>query len=147
MIFKGRQLKRKKFLLVCLGLIIIIILLGFLADKILSENRLRRFDVELENLNCATSDEIKSFLLAKNFNYFYFKSAEVENNLKQRFFCISKIEQQIYYPDRLKLKIFGREGKFVVTDIESPLNLNPQIVLNLDQLDATQSTTEAYPPK
>ena len=145
--FKDRQLKRKKLLLIILVVLLVILSAAFFGYKILTENKLSRFDVETENLNCAIPSEITGFLQTKNFNYFYFKTEPLESELKRKFFCIGKIESEVIYPDRLKLKITGLEGKFIVKSIEPDIETNPQIILSLDQFHATQSTTEAFPPK
>ena len=143
--FKTRQFKRKKSLLIIFVLLIIFSAV-FFGYKILTENKLARFDIETQNLSCTNSQEITVFLQSKNLNYFYFKADSLESELKNKFFCIGKIESEVSYPDKLKLKISGREGKFVVNSIEG-VDSNPQIVLSQDQMSATQSTTEAFPLK
>lgn len=119
----------------------------FFGYKIFTENRLTKFQIETENLNCTTEPEISGFLQSLHLNYFYFKKEIVGQKLSQKFVCIGKIDQEVSYPDKLKLKISGREGKFVVNTIQATVETNPSIVLSLDQLNATQSTTEAFPPK
>lgn len=142
-----RRFKKRRLFLIIVVAVIAIILAAFFGYKILHENRLSRFDIETENLNCVGSPEITNILSSMNLNYFSFKSEPIDAQLKKKFICIGKIEQEIYYPDRLKLKITGRQPKFVVTSVDPKVETNPQIVLSLDQLNATQSTTAAFPPK
>jgi hypothetical protein len=142
-----RSLKRKKLFLITLGILLLIWAVVFFGYKLFTENRLTKFQIETENLNCTTTEEITGFLQSLNLKYFNFKKEPLEQKLSQKFFCIGKIEQEVSYPDRLKLRIAGREGKFVVNTIQATLETNPSIVLSLDQLNATQSTTEAFPPK
>ncbi len=156
--FRQRQFKRKKLLLIIVAVAILIASVVFFGYKILTENKLSRFNIETENLNCVASGEIEGVLKSLNLNYFYllhqqmassayFKSESIESQLRKKFICIGKIEQTLYYPDRLKLKISGREGKFIVASINTDIETNPQVVLSLEQLNATQSTTGAFPPK
>lgn len=152
--FRPRQLKRKKLFIIIFAVILLISLAGFFGYKTFTENKITKFDIEAQNLNCTNSAEISDFLKNQNLNYFYllassayFKSENIETDLRKKFFCIGKIETEISYPDKIKLKITGREGKFVVTSIQPDIETNPQIVLSLDQMNATQSTTEAFPPK
>jgi hypothetical protein len=145
--YSPRQLKRKKLFLIILVSAVVILSAVFFGYKILTENRISRFNVETENLNCTTTAEIEGILKSLNLNYFSFKPETVENQLRKKFICIGKIEQVISYPDRLSLKVTGREGKFIVTSIDPHIETNPQIILSLEQLNATQSTTAAFPPK
>ena len=145
--FKPRQLKRKKLLLIIVAVILLVLAVGYFGYKILTENKLTRFDIEAQNLNCTNSSEITGFLQGKNLNYFYFKSSDIDTELRKKFLCIGRIESEASYPDKLKLKIAGKEGKFIVTSIDPPIETNPTIELSMDQLNATQSTTEAFPPK
>lgn len=145
--FKNRDPKKRRLFLIIPAAILILLALIFFAYKTYTENKLTRFDIDAQNLNCTTSSEIIDALKKMNLNYFYFKSSDVEYELRKKFFCIGKIESEVTYPDHLKLKISGREGKFVVNTINSGINTNPVIQLSLDQLNATQSTTEAFPPK
>jgi hypothetical protein len=142
-----RRFKKRKLFLIISAVVIAAILLIFFGYKILTENRLSRFDITAENLNCTNSDEIKNTLNNLNLNYFGFKSGIVDQELKKKFICIGQITQEVSYPDKLKLKITGREGKFIVTSINPDIDINPQIVLSLEQLNATQSTTAAFPPR
>src|SRR3990167_10355270 len=100
--FKTRQFKRKKSLLIIFVLLIIFSAV-FFGYKILTENKLARFDIETQNLSCTNSQEITVFLQSKNLNYFYFKADSLESELKNKFFCIGKIESEVSYPDKLKL--------------------------------------------
>ncbi len=141
-----RQFKKKRWFII-LAAVLTIGVIGFLGHKILTENKLTRFDIDAQNLNCTTADEIKGLLQGLNLNYFYFKKEPVEQKLKQKFFCIGRIDSEISYPDKYKLKIAGREAKFMVTSINAGIDTNPAVQLSLDQMNATQSTTEAFPPK
>lgn len=153
--FKLRQFKRKKFLIIIFAAILLIFMIGFINYKTFSEDeqvlsfghKITKFDVESQNLNCTNSEEIKGLLHRKSLNYFYFKAQSLEEELRKKFLCIGKIESELSYPDKLKLKIAGRVGKFIVTSINPNIETNPQIILSLDQMNATQSTTEAFPPK
>lgn len=144
---KNRNFKRKKIYLIILVSLIGIIAAGIFGYKIFTENKLTRFDVEAENLNCVSSNEIKTIAQNMNINYFYFKADALEAELRKKFFCIGKIESEVSYPDRLKIKVAGREAKFVVESINVDFETNPTIQLSSDQLNATQSTSEAFPPK
>ncbi len=145
--FKDRQFKKRKLFLIIFVALFVIVAAAFFGYKVLTENKLSQFDVEAQNLNCTNSDEIKGFLQTKSINYFYFKADPLESELRKKFLCIGRIETEASYPDRLKLKIAGREVKFVVSSVEPNIETNPQIVLNLEQMNATQSTSEAFPPK
>lgn len=145
--FKSRQFQRKKTLLIALVAILIALSLGFFGYKLFTENKITRFNVETSNLNCTNSDEVTKYLKGLNMNYFYFKSETLDADLKRKYFCIGKIEQIISYPDRLDLRINGREAKFVVKTINTDVETNPQVILTLEQMNATQSTTQAFPPK
>jgi len=145
--FKNRQFKRKKLYFVILISTLIILAAAVFGYKVFTENKLTRFTVDTENLNCASSEDIKNHIQKMNFNYFYFKSADLEYDLRKKFFCIGKIKTELFYPDRLKLNISGREGKFVVSSIDAAFDTNPTIQLSLEQLNATESTSEAFPPK
>lgn len=142
-----RRFERRKPLIFAVIGIVVLLLAGFLGYKVFTENRLSRFDITFQNLNCTTPPEISQFLTSMKMNYFYYKSTDVEYELRRKFFCIGKIEQQIFYPDRLKLNIIGREGKYVIKTLNTDIETNPQIILSLDQLNATQSTSQAFPPK
>lgn len=144
---RDRQFKRKKLILTIFAAIIVLGLAIFFGKKILTENKLSRFDVEIENLNCANPSDITAILKSQNLNYFSFQLDSVEVPLRKKYVCIGKVEHQIFYPDRLKLKVTGRQPKFVVTSINPQIETNPQVILSLEQLNATQSTTEAFPPK
>ena len=142
-----RRMERRKPLIFSIVGIIALTAVIFFGYKVLTENKLTRFDIELSNINCAAPAEIEAFLKSKNMNYFYYKSDLVESDLRQKFYCIGKIEQEIYYPNRLKLKLTGREGKYVIKTINTDIETNPQIVLTLEQLNATESTAQAFPPQ
>ena len=142
-----RKFRLKKIVVLPILGIILLIAIGFLGYKIFTENKLSKFDITHQNLNCVAPPEVSQFLNSLNMNYFYYKSTDVEYELRRKFFCIGKIEQEISYPDRLKLNITGREGKYVVKTINTDVETNPQIVLTLEQMNATQSTTQAFPPK
>lgn len=142
-----RDFRRKKIFLITVAAILVILAALFFGYKIFTENKLTKFQIETENLNCTIEPEIIGFLQSLNLNYFNFKKELVEQKLLQKFFCIGRINQELSYPDKLKLKLTGRESKFVVRPIKTTLQTNPSIVLNLDQLNATQSTSTAFPPK
>ena len=144
--FKRRFRIKKIVALPILG-IIILGAVGFFGYKIFTENKLTKFDITHQNLNCTAPPEISQFLNSLNMNYFYYKSTDVEYELRRKFFCIGQIEQEISYPDRLKLNIIGREGKYIIKTINADIQANPQIILTLEQMNATQSTTQAFPPK
>lgn len=147
MMFVSRQFKKQKLFLISSIVILLIAAGGFLGYKILSENELVRFNVITQNLNCTSTGEITNYLKARELNYFYFKSETLEGELRKKFFCIGQIKSEISYPDKLKLNITGREGKFIVTSIFPVIETNPAVQLSLEQMNATQSTTEAFPPK
>lgn len=142
-----RRMQRRKPFIFAFIAVAAVLLVSFFGYKIFTENRLSRFDITFQNLNCTTPPEISQFLSSMKMNYFYYKSSEVEYELRRKFFCIGKIEQEIFYPDRLKLNITGREGKYVIKTLNTDIQANPQIILSLDQLNATQSTSQAFPPK
>ncbi len=142
-----RRLERRKPLIFSIVGIIVVALVVFFGYRVLTENKLTRFDIELSAINCAAFPEIEGFLNSKNMNYFYYNSTLLESDLRQKFYCIGNIEQEIYYPNRLKLKLTGREGKYVIKTINTEIDTNPQIVLTLEQLNATESTSQAFPPQ
>jgi len=146
--FKSRQIKRKKILIIVLAVLVLLCMAFYFGYKIFTENKISKFNVETSNLNCSSSDEISNYLRKQNLNYFYLKASDIEDDLRKKFFCIGKIESEISYPDKVKLKITGREGKFVVTSVNPDIETNPQIVLSLEQINSTQSSTaESYPPR
>lgn len=142
-----RQSKKIKLYLIIFIVILALSALSYFTYKIFTENKINRFDVEVENLNCTNPPEITGFLQSLKLNYFNFKSENLDYQLKKRFFCAARIEQTITYPDKLKVKLVGREAKFVVKPVNPSVDINPSVILSLDQMNATQSTSEAFPPK
>lgn len=142
-----RQAKRTKLYLLIVVIILVLATGIYFGYKTFTENKITRFDIETENINCTNIPEVTGFLQSLKLSYFYFKSETLDFDLRKKFFCIGKIEQTISYPDKLKLKLYGREGKFIVRAINPPVDTNPQVFLNQDQMNATQSTSQAFPPK
>lgn len=141
-----RRMKRRKPLIIGVIGIVILFLVVFFGYKIFTDNRLSSFDLELNNINCTTASEVEQFLRSMNMNYFYYKSESVEYELRRKYFCIGNIDQTIHYPNRLKIVLTGREGKYIVKTIETNIEINPQVILSLEQLNATESTKQAALP-
>ncbi|TSC87728.1 MAG: Uncharacterized protein G01um10147_414 [Microgenomates group bacterium Gr01-1014_7] len=66
-------------------------------------------EVEIEKVGCVESDKIRdaSNLLGQNF--FLLNSSKLENDLKNKYVCIHKVNLSRYFPNKVKLFIFGRE--------------------------------------
>lgn len=135
--------KKLKKLLIVLGIIVLIGALLFLGFELIKSSKLTNFEVKVNNLGCTDKDQITKFLQNLNQNYFSFKQEGLTADLKKKFFCIGKIETEIFYPDRLILEVWGREPLFAVNEINESINVNPVVLLPEAMQEASESTKEA----
>lgn len=145
-----RNETRKQFikkLLIILSVILILFGLGISVYKIVSLASLDDIEVSGQSLTCSDNAGVADYIKKQNINYFHFKNEDFRIKLGRNFFCIGKIETSVSYPNKLKIKVFAREGEFVIKAINTPLQTNPEIILSAGQLSATQSSSEAFPPK
>lgn len=145
-----RSETRKKFIKKLLIIVLVILVffgLGLLGYKTVSIAILSEIEVNGQSLTCADNSAIADFAKKLSLNYFHFKSENFKVKLIQNFFCIGKIETSVSYPNKLRITMHGRVGAFIVKTINTSLKSNPEIILSEDQLSATQSSTQAFPPK
>lgn len=141
-----KKAKVKKFLII-LSVILIILVLSFSGFKILTSSKLTNVTLQAQDLTCTDKDQVLGYLKSLNISYFSFKKEELEMQVKQKFFCIGKIDTEISFPDKLNVQVWGRNPAFIIKDIMTDLNANPQVVLPDNPIEATESTRAAVPAK
>src|SRR3989338_1429947 len=145
---RDEQKKKKiKKLFTIIGLIAIAVLLGVASYYTLTQSKLVNYQIKAENLTCADKDKISKFLQDQKLYYFAFNKLDLENKLKQKYFCIGKIEAQISFPDELVVEVFGRKAEFAALQVSLDRETNPSVDLPKDYQVATQSTLAAEPVK
>lgn len=105
---RRRKVSRKIFYLkiILLSLVIFIILAIFLRTNLFA---IKTVDLETENTNCVSKDQIKKIINIFEQNFFLLKNQPIERNLREKFICIRRVNLAKSFPGKVKLKIFGRE--------------------------------------
>lgn len=100
---------------------------------------IKKVEVETEKINCADYNQVRdsSELFGKNF--FFLNSSRIENYLKKKFICIKAVEISRIFPDKVKLRAFGRNAEAILASIKSEEAINSAILENFAYVSATPS--------
>lgn len=116
-----RNFKPGIFSIILLGLVLLVIFSIFLLFRS-NMFTIQSIDVQTEKISCTDNKQIRDVVPLLGQNFFLTNSAKVESKLKKRFICIKSVEILRQFPNRVKIKVFGREPAaiLVVTkDIEA----------------------------
>ncbi len=119
---KWRSKRRKKdfninykVLLILLLTIFTILVFLFIASKFFN---IKSIEVQSEKIGCSDNDQIKASVNVLGSNLFLFNSAKIEENLKNKFICIKSSTISIIIPDKIKIKVFGREPAAILINLK-----------------------------
>lgn len=127
-IAKARRLLLSFLVLVLLGLI-------FLKFNLFNISEIK---VNLENINCAAVEQIKSDSRLVGQNIFFIDEDKFKQTLIQKYLCIKEIQIEKFYLQQIEVKVVGRKP-FV--KIGSYQEISP--ILALDLKEATPSSSTA----
>lgn len=139
--------KKLKRLLLILTIILSAALTVFVGFQVFNRSVINKFEIEADNLTCTDRDQVLNFVKKSDLKYFTFRKEDLEKSLKKKFFCIGKMDIQLNYPDRIKVKAFGREPVFILVPLNTQFDTNPVVDLSDDFKIATQSSMAAQPLK
>lgn len=123
-----------KLPLILLG--ILIILMVMIRSDFL---KIKQVDLVSQNLDCVDPNFVEKFLL--NQNILTVNEKALEGKLKEKFFCLKKINLIRTLPNKLTIELNGREAAFILIGIEpleatasalSSIEATPSANLNLD---------------
>lgn len=66
-------------------------------------------EVQIEKSSCSDPDQIKNSSGLLGQNIFLLNSAKLQNDLKNKFLCIRRVEVKRFFPNKLKLSVSVRE--------------------------------------
>jgi len=141
-----KKRKLKKFLLIA-GAVLMTVLLGYACFYTFTRSKLDNFTVKATGLTCTDEGMIGKFLKDLQLNYFAFDQSELSDKLKQKFFCIGKINTEVSFPNKLTIETEGRKAEFAAVQVLLPRQPNPLVELPADYQIATESSQAAVPVK
>lgn len=141
---RKKKLKRLLLILTIILSAALTVLVGF---QVFNRSVINKFEIEADNLTCTDRDQVLNFVKKSDLKYFTFRKEDLEKSLKKKFFCIGKMDIQLNYPDRIKVKAFGREPVFILVPLNTQFDTNPVVDLPDDFKIATQSSMAAQPLK
>lgn len=110
----------KKIIFIVLFFLIPLSFYRFLTSSFFS---IKNIDIEKQNINCAQDLEIRrAGILGQNF--LFLNSKEVAENLMNKFICIKMVVVEKDFPDKIKLKILGREAKLILIPIHKEASVS-----------------------
>lgn len=139
--------RRLKKLSLVLGVLILVFGSLYALYTLVLQAKVTNFQVSANNLTCTDSGQITQFLRENSINYFSINQEKMNQDLRDKFFCISRANFKATYPDKLAVEVWGREGAFIVTEITTSGNINPVVLLPETLPNATESTAAVVPVK
>lgn len=101
------MIKKRTFYLI-LFLALLVISLNFLIrSNVLT---VKSVEVTLWRIGCAEDNQIKEAANILGQNFFLADEKSLEEKLKGEFICVKKINLSKFFPDKVKINVFGREG-------------------------------------
>lgn len=100
---------------------LLIILLLILTFFLIRSNifTIKTVDVRLEKIACGDSNQIKDSSKALGQNFFLINSAKIESDLKKNYLCIKAVKISRYFPNKIKLQVFGREPYVILVVLKT----------------------------
>jgi len=129
-IIKKKKVSFKLILVLLVGILIVFFLM---RSNLLN---IKEVNTTLVNLNCVDSNQVKKSFLNKNI--LTISKREVENKLKEKYFCLKSINLEKKLPSSINLDLFGREAVLILITLE-PTEATSSA---LDNLEATPSAEE-----
>lgn len=93
----------KPFILLII-LIILLFLLFILSLRVIS---ISSVELNLEKISCADEKKLQKEINLKGKNFFSVEEKNIEESLKEKFFCIDNIAMEKSFPNKVKVSVFG----------------------------------------
>ncbi len=142
---RWRKVKRSKeifgisFLKIILVFLVIFVVVSiyllFRANILI----IRSIDVSTEKVECVDGEQVKaaSKLLGKNF--FFINSKKIEDDLKKNYICIKSVTISKFFPNKIKLDIFGREPAAILVVLRNEEASESSELEEFSKLESTMS--------
>lgn len=100
---------------------------------------IRSVDVYLEKVGCVSSEQIRGTSNALKKNFFFINSSEIEEALKKQFTCIKSVITARYFPNKIKLDVFGREPAAILVVLKNEEASESAVLEEFSKLESTMS--------
>lgn len=91
-------------------------------------------EIVFDKVKCTDENVIKNELSVLGKNFFQINGQNIENQIKDKHFCMRFIRLSRIFPDKIKIEVFGREPVAIVSILktdESTSSANPEHVASL----------------
>lgn len=137
-----KRLKKGNRLILLLKFTIILVLFGIIATIMLFLNYkflvVKNLEINLVDINCTDSKSLseESELLGQSM--LMVNKLKVEQNLKEKYLCIKKINMVKHLPDKIEMDVFGRDGAVNLVQLDPKISTPSATLINI----ATPSAQE-----
>lgn len=80
---------------------------------------IKALDVDLEKITCTDANQIRNSSKILGQNLIFLNSSKIQDDLKDKFFCVKSIGISKYLPNKVKLQIFGRKPAAILVVLKS----------------------------
>lgn len=102
------------------SLLFILIMLGIVYLVIFSTVfKVKGFVISPDEFDCGKSEEVKKIVSVLGTNYFSLDNSQIEEKIKDKFFCVGSVNLSKNFPDKVKLNLNKRQGILNLIPLES----------------------------
>lgn len=124
-------------MIVCFVLILSFFIFGSFKLGIFN---IKKIEVNvINNLGCASLDQLKDTSQLLGQNIFWVSNANTAKNIKEKFICVKEVSLSKQFPDIVKLDIFGREPKAKLLNFKNEATISASLE-NIATPSAEQSS-------